>query len=61
MEKVEIRISREGEVRVTASGVAGAGCQQLTAPFEAAIGVVVSDEPTAEMYQETVVETAQEA
>ena len=41
-----------GEVRITVNNVKGESCRDLTAAIEKALGgSVISDEPTAEMYE----------
>jgi len=52
MEKIRVRIKKDGTTQVSAEGVKGSSCKALTEPIEKALGKVVSDEETEEMYQE---------
>ena len=50
MRSIEIVINPKGEVRLQTKGYAGAECRQASAEIEKALGIVQSDQPTAEMY-----------
>ena len=52
MEKIRVRIKKDGTTEVSAEGVKGSNCKALTRPIEEALGKVTSDEETAEMHQE---------
>lgn len=52
--EIIIVVSPEGETEVVVNGVKGDGCKALSAALEADLGVVVSDEPTREMYEREV-------
>ena len=46
-----VTIGPTGEVTVSVEGVAGPGCQALTRPLEAALGVTREDTRTADYYR----------
>ena len=48
---IVVTIGPTGEVTVSVEGVAGPGCQALTRPLEAALGVTREDTRTAEYYR----------
>ena len=50
-EQIVIEFDPQGNVKVAAQGVKGAGCQALTKAIEAAIGTTSSDQKTAEFFQ----------
>lgn len=50
MKIIEVEVNIKGEVKITTQGYVGSECQEATKSLSAALGVVVSDEPTAEMY-----------
>ena len=54
VEKLKVVIKPTGQVLVSAEGVVGSRCQQVTAGMEAALGAVTADTPTEEMYQTAV-------
>ena len=45
---IEFRFRPDGTSSIETSGFTGTECQQASAPYEEALGVVVSDVPTAE-------------
>lgn len=49
-ETVVVTVDPEGNVTVGAQGVKGAGCKQLTAAIEGAIGRTTEDVKTAEFF-----------
>jgi len=51
VEKVIIDIDKTGGVKVTVDGVKGDGCTLLSRDIAKALGEVVSDTPTDEMYE----------
>lgn len=51
VEKLKVTIRPTGDVKVSAEGVTGDRCRSVTAGMEAALGAVVSDQPTEEMYE----------
>ena len=48
---IEIIISPTGAATVQTKGFAGASCRQASKALEQALGIVQSDQATAEMYQ----------
>lgn len=50
MRSIEVVIDARGEVRLQTKGYTGAECRQASAEIEKALGIVQSDQPTAEMY-----------
>ena len=50
MKVIEVVVSPRGETTIQTRGFAGAECQQATQAMEKALGVKVSDQPTAEFY-----------
>ena len=50
---VRFTIRPDGRVEERVEGVAGPACQQLTERLEAALGTVESQEPTAEAFQQS--------
>jgi hypothetical protein len=57
---IEITVSPKGETKVEAKGFAGSTCRQATRALEQALGLVESDNPTAEFYQPQPVHTQQQ-
>ena len=53
-ETIQIVFDGKGGSEITVSGVKGAGCKDLTASLEEALGTVVSDEETPEMHEREV-------
>lgn len=53
MKTIRVRV-KGGKFTVETTGYAGESCREATAKLEERIGVKVTDEPTAEMYQEDV-------
>jgi hypothetical protein len=51
MRKIVVKINK-GQVTVTPEGFKGESCKNATAALEKALGKVVSDTPTSEMYEE---------
>jgi len=51
MKIIEITISPTGETTVQTKGFAGSSCRDATRALEKALGLVQSDQFTAEMYQ----------
>ena len=43
-ERIRFSIDESGEVHVSVEGATGRSCEELTAPFEAALGVVAQRE-----------------
>ena len=48
---IEITINPKGETRIQTKGFAGASCRNATRDLEKALGLVQTDQPTAELYQ----------
>jgi hypothetical protein len=61
MKIIEITVSPAGETRVETKGFTGPSCRDATKLLERALGVVASDTPTAEMYQQQPAQQRQEA
>ena len=55
MQQVIITISKNGQMTVEVNGVQGTSCRDLTEKFRT-LGEVVSDDNTAEYYEEATVE-----
>lgn len=53
VKRIRFSIDKDGEVRVDVEGAIGAECDALTAPFEDALGLVVSKERREAFYAET--------
>jgi len=51
-QQIVVTVSPDGEVQVEAQGVRGAGCQQLTAALEKALGERTADQKKPEYYQQ---------
>lgn len=51
MKRIRVMV-KDGKFKVETTGYAGESCREATARLEQRIGVVVSDEPTAEMSQQ---------
>jgi len=48
--RIEVTVSPAGEIRIETRGYQGAACRNADAHLRAALGLVRSDQPTAEMY-----------
>ena len=53
-ETIKFTIRQDGTVTETVMGVTGPNCEKLTERIEEKLGVVVSKEPTADMYRSVV-------
>jgi|LakMenE18May11ns_1017448.scaffolds.fasta_scaffold9949055_4 hypothetical protein len=51
-QQIEVTVSVDGDVQVAVKGVCGTGCADLTKSLEQDLGLVVSDKPTPEMFQQ---------
>ncbi len=51
MKTIQLVIDPAGEIRVETQGFSGASCREASKRLEQALGIVQSDTPTAEMYQ----------
>ena len=51
MKTIQITIDPTGEVRLQTHGFEGAACKQASKALEQALGLVQSDQPTADLYQ----------
>ena len=51
MKTIEVIISPQGEAKIETRGFAGSSCQQASQFLEQALGIKVSEMPTAEFYQ----------
>ncbi len=56
---IEIIVSPTGEIRLTTSGFAGEICRDASRAFEAALGLVLKDTPTAEAFSQNHTSVAQ--
>lgn len=54
VETLEFVIYPDGRVKETVTGIVGSSCQEVTAAIEAQLGVVVSQETTADYYDQKV-------
>jgi len=52
MKTIQLIIDPQGEVRLETKGFAGASCREATRALEQALGLIQSDRPTSEMYQQ---------
>lgn len=52
MKEIVIRISKDGKVKISVSGVKGGGCKDITKSIENALGISESSEPTSEFYEQ---------
>ncbi len=50
--KVTVRISPNGDTKVAVEGVAGPGCQSLTAGLEKALGTTTENQQTSEFFED---------
>jgi hypothetical protein len=60
MPQVIITITADGQSKVEAKGVRGAGCQALTRDIEKALGTTAADTKTAEFHQASAATTRRE-
>ena len=51
---IEVVVSPSGETRVETKGFTGSSCQEASRFLEQALGAKLSDQPTAEFYQQRV-------
>lgn len=54
LETLEFIIYPDGRVKETVTGIVGSSCQEVTAAIEAELGVVISQNQTAEYYAQQV-------
>ena len=52
MKSIQVIIDTNGHTRIETQGFAGAACRQASKGLEEALGIVESDRPTAELYQQ---------
>jgi len=52
MKEIVIRISKDGKVKISVSGVKGGSCKDITRSIENALGTAESSEPTSEFYEQ---------
>lgn len=57
MPVIEVTVNPQGETRIETRGFVGATCQHATRALEAALGLVQSEQLTAEFHQSTLKET----
>lgn len=48
--KIKVRIAKDGSTQISTEGFEGQACKDATKQLEAALGTVVEDKPTQEMY-----------
>jgi len=48
---IEVNVSPQGETKIQTKGFAGSSCQHASQFLEQALGLKVSENPTAEFYQ----------
>ena len=58
--RVEVTVSPAGEIRIETRGYQGAACRNADAHLRAALGLVRSDQPTAEMYAAAIVSATEQ-
>ena len=58
--RIEVTVSPAGEIRIETRGYQGAACRSADAHLRAALGLVRSDQPTAEMYAAAVVSATEQ-
>ncbi len=58
--RIEVTVSPAGEIRIETRGYQGAACRSADAHLRAALGLVRSDQPTAEMYAAVVVSATEQ-
>ena len=61
MKTIEITVDPDGNTRVETKGFTGPSCRDASRLLERALGVVESDTPTAEMYQQQPAQQQQQA
>ena len=57
---IEVIVSPQGETVVQTKGFAGASCREASKAMEQALGLVQSDKPTAEMYEQASLQEMQQ-
>ena len=58
MKTIQIIIDPQGEIQLQTQGFSGQSCREASKPLEQALGLVRSDQPTAELYQQSAVQEA---
>lgn len=58
LETLEFIIYPDGRVKETLTGIVGSSCQEVTAAIEQQLGVVISQQNTAEYYAQEVNQSA---
>ena len=58
--RIEVTVSPAGEIRIETRGYQGAACRSADAHLRAALGLVRSDQPTAEMYAAAIVSATEQ-
>ena len=58
--RIEVTVSPAGEIRIETRGYQGTACRNADAHLRAALGLVRSDQPTAEMYAAAVVSATEQ-
>ena len=50
MTTIEVTVSRQGEITLVTKGFSGSACRAASRDLEQALGLVVAERPTAELY-----------
>jgi hypothetical protein len=58
VETLEFIIYPDGRVKETVTGIVGSSCQEVTAAIEKQLGIVISQQQTAEYYKQEVTQSA---
>jgi hypothetical protein len=53
MPEIIVKVSKDGQTTVSVNGISGAGCRDLSASIEKAIGKTTATDLTSEYYQES--------
>jgi hypothetical protein len=54
MAEIIVTVDKEGNAEIAVNGVSGKSCKEITANLEKALGTVISDKPTSEMFEQEV-------
>lgn len=57
LERIEFKIYPDGRVEETVRGIKGNDCHKVTESINAALGEIISSEPTEEMFEQEISET----
>lgn len=59
MRTIQIIIDPQGQVRLQTQGFSGASCREASKSLEQALGLIESDQPTPELYQQAASQEAE--